>query len=114
MNVGSLLVLALLAAAGGSSATLRDSNVTFKQALHSCGGALGSVSFALGHARIATLPGVDMDESPPGPISMISVVLQSASGGQSAKVTIDQTHRTVAAKNVRLKMSGSVACILPD
>ena len=114
MNYRVLLALTLLAAAGGSSVTLHDSNVSFKQALQSCSGALGSVSFALGHARIATAPGVDSDESMPGAVSMLSVVLQSGSGDQSAKVSIDQAHRTVAAKNVHVKMNGSVACVLPD
>ncbi len=116
MKYRLLLALVLLAAAGGSSVTLHNSHVTFKEALQRCSEvqALGSVTFALNHARIGTAPGVSIDESPPGEVAMIEAELRSENGDKSAKVTIDQAHRTVAAKNVRVKRNGFVACILPD
>ena len=113
MKYRLLAALALLAAAAGSSVTLHDSNVSFKEALHSCSGALGSVSFSLGHARIAAPPGVESDEST-GEMSMLSVVLEPANGDKSAKIAIDQTHRTVSAKHLRVTKNGAVACVSPD
>ena len=103
--------ITIVAMAGG--ATLRDSHVSFKQALAACSGALGSVSFSLGHARIAASAGVDTDESP-GSSGQLSVVLQDGAGSKSAKVTIDQRQRMVMAKNVRVAGNNAIACILPD
>jgi hypothetical protein len=112
--ISKLVAASVLVAAVGGSTTLHDSNVSFKQALGACSGALGSVSFALGHARIAASPGIDTDESEPNANGMVSVTLQDASGAKSAKVSIDQRSRSVSAKNVRVEMRGNVACILPD
>lgn len=109
-----LASLVLLAASGSGSVTLQESNVTFKRALQSCTGALGSVSFALGHGRVATAPGVESDQSLPDSSAVISVVLQASNGAKSAKVSIDQRNRTVTAKNVRAEANRTVACILPD
>jgi hypothetical protein len=96
-----------------TSATLHGSNISFKHALQACGGALGSVSFALGHARIAAAEGIDSDESAPDANGKMSVTLQNDSGTKSAKVSIDQRHNSVSAKNLRV-VNGDVACILPD
>lgn len=108
------LALVLLAATSGSSVTLRNSHITFKRALESCTGALGSVTFALNHARIAAHEGVNIDESMTDTNGMFTAQLQSASGGKSASIALDQRERTVAAKNVRVEQNGAVACILPD
>jgi len=113
MKVTALASLVLLAASSGG-VTLHDSNVTFKRALQSCTGALGSVSFALGHARTAAADGVDTDESALDTSGMMTVVFQSADGSKSAHVAIDQRKRLVSAKNVRVEMNRSVACVSPD
>jgi hypothetical protein len=106
--------LVLVAAAGGAT-TLSDSVLTFKQALGACGaGALGSVSFALGHARVAAAAGIDSDETEPDEYGTLTVVLQDPKSGKSAKVGLDQRKRAVSAKNVQVVERGRVACILPD
>ncbi|MBV8601662.1 MAG: hypothetical protein JO359_08900 [Candidatus Eremiobacteraeota bacterium] len=102
----------LIAAMSGST-TLRDSHASFKQALAACSGALGSVTFALGHARVAAAPGVDSDESF-GDAGKVNVVLQDGGSSKAAKLSIDQSKRTISAKNVRVEAHGTIACILPD
>jgi len=114
----TLAVLLLTAATGavaiastGSSVTVQASNLSFKQSMSACPGALAGITFALNHVRIAEQPGVlsDLDDANP---SAQVLVLQGA-GGASATVTIDAAARTVAAKNV--KLSGkSVACVSKD
>lgn len=111
---GTVLASLVLVAATSGSVTLHDSNVTFRQALHSCTGALGSVSFALAHARTAAAEGVDTDESAPDSNGMMTVMFTSADGSKSAKVSIDQGKRSINAKNLRVEMNRSVACVLPD
>lgn len=103
----------LLAATMGGSATLHNSNLSFKDALGVCPGALGSVSFSVNHARIAAASGVETDESEPDANGKFQVTLQDA-GGKSARVAIDQKRRSVSAKNKRVALRGTVACILPD
>lgn len=92
---------------------IANSNVSFREALASCPGGLGAVSFALGHARIVASAGVDTDESLPDSNGMISVTLQDASGKNLARVRIDQKRRTVSGRGVRAEMRGKVACIMP-
>lgn len=113
MSIKVLFALVLIAAMSGSK-ILHDSNATFKQALSACEGSLGSVSFALGHARIAASPGVDTEESAADPNGVVSIMLQDASGAKAAQVSIDQKNRSVSAKHIRLEMNATVACILPD
>ena len=105
--------LVLIAATSGST-TLRDSVLTFRQALGACPGALGSVSFAVNHARVAAAEGVDSDATEPDANGSLTVVLQDPKSGKSAKVSLDQRTRTVTAKNLRVESGGRVACILPD
>ena len=112
MTLNGLAAVLVIAAMSGS-ATLRDSHVTYKQALSACGGALGSVSFALGHARIGSSPGVDIDEAPADG-GKLSAVLEDGGSSKSAKISIDQTQRSVSAKHVRVVRNGTVACILAD
>jgi hypothetical protein len=106
------LAVVLIAAMGGGS-TLHNSNVSFKDALKACPGALGSVSFSLGHSRVATSTGVETDETYSGN-GTVHVVLQDSSGKKSARATIDQTRRSVSAKNTRTGLNGTVACVFPD
>lgn len=114
MKASLVASVMLLAAASGTTVTLHDSNVTFKRALQSCSGALGSVSFALNHARTAAAPGVNTDESGPDANGMMTVVFETANGSKTASVAIDQRNRSVSAKNVRTVMSRSVACVSAD
>lgn len=109
-----LAAVFVLAAATSGAATLRDSNISFKQALVACPGALGSVSFALGHARVAASQGVDTYESDPDANGKLKVTLENAGGTASAAVSIDQSRRWVLAKHLRVQANGRVACILPD
>jgi hypothetical protein len=104
----------VLVAATGGSTTLSDSVITFRQALGACGGALGSVSFALHHARVAAAEGVDTDETEPDEYGALTVVLQDPKSGKSATIGLDQRQRKVTAKNLRVEMGGKVACIFPD
>ena len=113
MTFNAVAAVALIAAMSGST-RLYDSPVTFRQALAACAGALGSISFAAGHARIAAAAGVDSDESPVDNNGTLNASLQDAGGTKSAKITIDQRQRTIAAKNVRVVRHNTVACILPD
>jgi hypothetical protein len=112
MLVKAMALVAVVAVSGG--ATLHDSTITFRRALDACPGALGSVSFALGHARVAASEGVDMEETEADPNGRLDVTLQTTSGNQSAAVAIDQRARSVSAKHVRVELNRRVACILPD
>lgn len=119
-----LILIAAMAGCAGSGnsspgsesggTTLGNSNVSFRDALSACSGALGSITFAAGHARIAAHAGVETDEVLPDANGIISVVLENESGTKSANVHVDQTKRTVSAKNVRSQKSGNVICIYPD
>lgn len=110
-KVGAVL---MLAGAIGSGASLRDSTLSFKQTLAACPGALGSVSFSLGHARVAASQGVDTYETDPSASGKLRVTLQNAAGSASATVSIDQRRRVVSARHVRSELNGRVACIFAD
>lgn len=114
MKVAVLASLVLLLAASSAPVTLLDSNTTFRRALNACSGTLGSVTFALAHARTAGAPGIAIDESPGDETGMLSVVFASVDGSKSAHVEINQHTRSVHAKHVRVEMNRRVACILPD
>lgn len=115
MVLKPLAIFALMAAGGMSGgAVLHGSNVSFKDALASCPGALGSVSFALHHARVAAAPGIGVDESEPDANQALSLTLTDASGSKTAAVTIDQKKTAVSAKNLKVVRGGTVACILAD
>jgi len=107
------MALVLLAATYPST-TLTDSVVTYKQALEACNGTLGSVSFALGHARIITPQGVKSSESAADANGNVKVVFKDAATSKAAHFAIDQNKREISAKNVRVEMHKQVACILPD
>ena len=111
VNAGAALML-VVALSGGVS--LRDSTVSFKQALAACPGSLGSISFALGHARVAASQGVDTFETEGDANGKLSVTLQNAAGSASAAVSIDQRRRSVSAKHLSVQLNGRVACIRAD
>jgi hypothetical protein len=111
--IKAVLALILVASMNGS-VTVSNSNVSFRESLSSCTNALGSVSFALHHARIAAANGVFIDEDLSSENGMVRAILETSDGTKSARVTIDQTRRTVYGKHVTAAMRGKVACIHPD
>jgi len=115
MKVLAAILLAVAsvatAASGTPSVTVQGSNVSFKDAMAKCPGALAGISFSLGHVRVAEQPGVMSDLDDASPTAQV-LTLQSTSGG-SATVTINAHTRTVSSKNVKLA-GASVACISAD
>lgn len=112
--VAFAFIVALVGAASASAATpvtLTPSSMSFKDAISSCAGALGSVSFTLGHARIASQAGVsdDTDTTSAG----IDTVTFVGSGGKSAVVTVNAHDMTVSAKNMS-KKGNQLVCVMPD
>ena len=113
------IIFALVMAGGAgavalaSSVTLQPSTLTFKQALSACTGSLGSITFTLGHARAASLPGVteQVDSSTAG---IDTITFASDSTGKSATATANGHTHAVTAKNVQVKWKNQVACVNPD
>lgn len=101
------------ASAASSPVTLTPSTLTFKQAASACSGALGTVTFTLGHVRAGSLPGVteQVDTSSSG---IDTIVFSSASAGKSATAVANGHNHTVSAKNVQVKWKNQLACIMPD
>ncbi len=113
------MVLALLmagaanAAAAGSAVTLQPSTLTFKQAISACSGSLGSITFTLGHARVASLPGVS-DETDTSSAGIDTVTFTNDKSGQTAMAKVNGHNSTVSAKNVEVKWKNQLACVNPD
>ena len=112
----ALFALALgtaAASAAASPVTLGPSTLTFKQAAAACSGALGTVTFTLGHARVGSLAGVSeqVDASSAG---IDTIVFTQEASGKSATAVADGHKRTVSAKNVQVKWKNQLACVMPD
>jgi hypothetical protein len=106
------LLVALGAAAEPTTVTVTPSNVTFKRALAACpAGALGSITFALGHVRVAGAPDVETDIDATN-ISAQLVTLST--GSKSATATVNAAKNTVTAAHVTLELNRRVACVAPD
>ncbi len=111
----TLVMLALTAvvptAASAGSVTLSGSSLSFKQALSACPGALGSVTFVLGHSRVVATPGVSTqtDTTQAG----IDTVTFSGNG-KGASVVVNGHDRSVSGKHVQPTSRNQVACVLPD
>jgi hypothetical protein len=101
------------AIAASSSVTLQPSTLSFKQAVSACSGSLGSVTFTLGHARIASLPGVS-DQTDTSSAGIDTVTFTNDKTGQSAVAKTNGHSNTVTAKNVQAKWKDQLACINPD
>ncbi|MBV9271314.1 MAG: hypothetical protein JO165_09475 [Candidatus Eremiobacteraeota bacterium] len=114
MNFRLLAAALLLGATGVNQANLHDSRLSFRAALQSCQGALGSVTFSLGHTRIAGADGVNMDQSEPDQHGLIHALLQNSNATKTAGFTIDPHRRAVFARNLRVERRGAIACIYPD
>jgi hypothetical protein len=108
-------LLLATAAVGAASQTvkLQPSSLSFKQAMSACTGSLGSVTFTLGHARVAAQPGVseDVDTSSSG---IDVVTFTNDATGKSAVATANGHARTVSAKNVQAKWKNQLACVNSD
>jgi hypothetical protein len=109
----ALLLATAAAGAASQTVTLQPSSLSFKQAISACSGSLGSVTFTLGHARVAAQPGVseDVDTSASG---IDSVTFTNDATGKSAVATANGHARTVSAKNVQAKWKNQLACVNPD
>lgn len=90
-----------------------NSNTSFREALSACPGALGAVSFALGHLRVTSPGGVFIDETLPDENGVIRVIFQDARHNEIARANINQRQRAVYGNNVRSAMRRRVACIMP-
>lgn len=113
--LSALFALALGSAAAGAASspvTLTPSTLTFKQAASACSGALGTVTFTLGHVRAGSLPGVteQVDTSSTG----IDTITFGDAAGKSATAVANGHSHTVSAKNVQVKWKNQLACIMPD
>ena len=102
----------LVAAAAGAPVTLKPSSMTFAQALAACPGALGSVTFSLGHSRVAAAAGVSIDTNA-NAAGVDTVKLVGTKGAAATIVANGHTH-AVSGKNITTKANGSVACVIPD
>lgn len=111
VKVGAVLILA---AAVSGTVSLRDSNVSLKQALAACPGSLGSISFALGHARVAASKGVGTYETAADTNGTLRVTLRNGATRASAAASIDQQRRSISAKHLSVQLNGRVACINAD
>jgi hypothetical protein len=109
-------VLMLLGAATASAATapvtLEPGSLSYKEAAAACHGALGTVTFTLGHTRVASLPGVSeqVDTSATG---IDTITLTDNKTGATATVVANGHSRTVTAKNVQVKWNHQLACVMP-
>jgi hypothetical protein len=103
--------VATASAATPTSVTVQASNVSFKDAMAACPGALAGISFALNHLRVAEHAGVvsDLDEDT---VTAQVLTLQDANGA-SATVKINAVAHTVSAKNVKLA-GKNVVCVSAD
>lgn len=108
----TILAGSALMAAASQTVTLQPSSLSYKQAIAACTGALGTVTFTLGHARSAGLAGVS--ESVDSSMMGIDTITFTDSSGKSATAVANGHNRTVSAKNVQVKWKKQLACIMPD
>ncbi len=95
-----------------ATVVLHDSTVTFKAAQAACPGALGTVSFSLGHARAHGADGVDLNETTTAASGISTMVFTNQSSGKSNTVVVNGHNRSVTGPSGTLKKNGSVACVM--
>jgi hypothetical protein len=105
------LAAVVSAAASAGPVTLTGSSMSFKQSLSACPGALGSVTFALGHSRVVAAPGVSTQTDTTG--AGIDTVTFSGNG-KSASTVVNGHDRSVSGKHVQPASRNQVACVMPD
>jgi hypothetical protein len=93
-------------------ATLKDSTVTFKDAQAVCAGALGSVTFSLGHARAHGATGVELQEHPSGNAGVVTMVFTDNATGKSSTVEVNGHDRSVTGAGVMVRRNGAVGCVM--
>jgi hypothetical protein len=98
-------------AAASTTVKLTPSSISMSSALKACPGALGAVSFVLGHTRIAEQKGVHVAYSGS---SVQTVTFKDATTGDTAKVESNAHASTVSGANVKAASNGSVACVFKD
>jgi hypothetical protein len=116
MKILASILLAAATVATASAGTMptvivQASNVSFKDSMAACPGALAGISFTLGHLRVAEHAGVVSDLDDANPSAQV-LMLQDANGA-SATVNVNAKMRAVSAKNVKLG-NKNVACVSAD
>lgn len=99
---------------GANAAVLRPSTMTFKAADAACAGSLGSITFAMGHARAHATSGVDLNEQPESSSGVATMTFSDKMSGKAATVSVNGHNRSVSGKHVTAKMNQSVACVDAD
>jgi hypothetical protein len=112
-SLALLLPLVALGATGTpSTVTVQPSNISFRAAFAACpAGTMASISFSLGHVRIAPAPGVDSDIDDANPNAQ---VITLTGENQRANVKVDAAKNTVTAKHVTLVSGRRAACVAPE
>jgi len=95
----------------GVTSALHDSTVTFKAAQKACVGALGSVTFSLGHVRAHPATGVSLQEKPSATTGVMTMTFTEKATTKAAPVEANGHNRTVTGQNVTTKLNSAVACI---
>ncbi|HEY1656686.1 MAG TPA: hypothetical protein VGF86_16395 [Candidatus Tumulicola sp.] len=108
----TLITVVNAGAASSPAVTLKPSTLSFKHAVSACSGALGTVTFTLGHSRVAGLPGVTEQIDTSG--SGIDTITFTDAAGKSAVAVANGHSHTVSAKNVKVKWNEQLACVMSD
>jgi hypothetical protein len=102
-----------IAWAATASVSVTPSNISFKDALAACPGALGGISFTLGHVRVSEAAGVETDIDDAGG-GVQNITLTNVATGKSAAIVANGKTNTVAAAHATLASRSRVACIAAD
>jgi hypothetical protein len=97
--------------AGTQATVLHSTNMTFRAAENACTGALGSITFNLGHARALAARGIELTETPESSNGIATMTFSDKATGKTATVSVNGHNTSVIGKNVTAKMNRSVACI---
>lgn len=111
-TIAFVLSATLAAAAASGPVTLKPSSMNFQQSLAACPGALGSVTFTLGHSRVAAAAGVATDSD--ADAAGVETVKFVGAKGATATIVANGHARTVSGNNVAAKANGTVACVMPQ
>ena len=106
-----MLLLAFVSQAAAHAAVLRPSITSFKDAQAVCKGTLGSITFAMGHARAHAAAGVTLTEQPASISGISTMTFSNKANGKRATVTVNGHNGSVSGKNVTLKMNRTIACV---
>lgn len=109
-----MLLLACVFQAGAHAAVLRPSVTSFKDAEAACKGTLGSITFAMGHARAHAAAGVTLTEQPASISGISTMTFSNKANGKRATVTVNGHNGSVSGKHVTVKTNRTIACINAD